>query len=469
VSERTGSATTDSPSARLAQLTDPAVFTVRPEAIEFAVWMVADSLSVAIAGARLESDVVRAVGRTMSRQSGVGRCAAFPIGKRLAPGAAAAVNACAVHSIDFDDSYMAGGVKAHFSASIIPTALAVAEDIDATGAAFLDAVVRGFEVAARLGHALTPAVVDRWHPTGVIGVVGCAAAAGSLLGLRGDAAEMALGLAADHAAGTRFCLASGDATKSLHAAFAAHDGMLSAHMAADGVAGPLGFLDGLKGFCETYIGSVPALTFPGDADGRALIELNCTKFFPVMHALHAAADVAVAVAARHPVTSPMEIREIEVTQSTTHATFGAYYEPETELAARLSLPYTMAATLLDGACGLDQFTAARLADPQFRSLLGRVRITGSAELERNYGGRVASSVRVVYADGSVEEGFGADPLGFPERPATPQQRLQKARSLLTRVMSVGDADALIATIRALASASSLGPLTDLLLQKGVLP
>lgn len=458
------------PSSQLAKLIEPGGFTVQPQAVDFALWMVLDTLTVAIAGSRLESNVVRSVGTTMTRMSGEGTSAAFAIGRRLSPAAAAAVNACAVHSIDFDDSYMAGGVKAHFSSSIIPTAMAVAEEIGANGAQFLDAVVRGFEVAARLGHALAPAVVERWHPTGVVGVVGCGAAASALLGLSGVTAEMALGLAADHASGTRFCLASGDATKSLHAAFAAHDGIVSAHMAADGVAGPRGFIEGVKGFSETYIGRVPDLfSFEAEPGGRALIELNCTKFFPVMHALHAMAEVAESIAARRPVISPDEIAKIVVTQSTTHATFGAYYEPETELAARLSLPFTVAATLLDGVCTIDQFTVARLSDSSFRALMQRVHIVGSAEIEHDYGSRVASRVTVTYADGSVEEGFAADPLGFPDRPATAEQRLTKATALLRRSMTNDESDELISAIRAVPTMKSLRPLTELLMQRGLLP
>ena len=457
------------PSSRLAALIGTGSFAVRPEAVDFAVWMVLDSLTVGLAGAQLESDVVQRVATTMARLSGDGSSAAFPIGRRLAPSAAAAVNACAVHSIDYDDSYMAGGVKAHFSASIIPAAMAVAEDVNATGVQFLDAVVRGFEVAARLGHAITPSVVERWHPTGVVGVLGCAAATASLLGLSGEQAEISLGLAADHASGSRFCLASGDATKSLHAAFAAHDGIVSAYMAHDGVPGPIGFLDGANGFCETYLGHVPDLSFPADFNGRALIELNSTKFFPVMHALHAATEVAQTIAALRPVDSPDEIARIVVTQSTTHARFGAYFDPETKLAARLSLPYAIAATLVDGVCTIDQFTTARLVDPVFRSLMHRVRIEPSEEIEREFGSRVASGVEVTYVDGSVEAGFAADPLGFPERPATADQRLIKAHTLLERAMTANEADTIISLIRTIPTMTSLRPLTDLLLQRGLLP
>ena len=454
------------PGARLARLVEPDGFAVTEAARQFAVWMVLDSLTVALAGARMESATVRAAGATFARYGAAGPAAAFPIGQRLAAPSAAAVNACAVHSIDFDDSYMAGGVKAHFSASIVPTAFAVGEEEGATGVQVLDAIVRGFEVAARLGHALSPSVVERWHPTGVVGVVGCAAAAASLLGLSGHAAEMALGLGADHAAGTRFCLASGDATKSLHAAFAAHDGIVAARMANDGVAGPTGFLDGLKGFCETYLGAVPSLEFRGLDDGRALIELNCTKFYPVMHALHAAVDVAIGIGIDHPVQGPREIDEIVVTQSTTHARFGAYWDPETELAARLSLPYAVAIAVLERTCGVDQFRRDRLGEQDFRALLHRVRIEGSDELESTYGSRVASSVRVRFADGAIAEGFAVDPLGFPERPATDAQRLDKAGRLALRVMPAGGAELLIDTVRSLPYLEKLTPLTDLLIRTG---
>jgi hypothetical protein len=51
-----------------------------------------------------------------------------------------------------------------------------------------------------------------------------------------------------------------------------------------------------------------------------------------MHALHAAMEVAEAIADRKPVTSPSQITQIVDTQSATHATFGANHEPETELA-----------------------------------------------------------------------------------------------------------------------------------------
>lgn len=448
-------------SHRLARLVaEPDECIVDAAALEWATWMVLDSVSVAIAGSRLARETTLRTANVFAALVANGRAVAWPIGRRLSPAGAAASNATAIHSIDFDDSYMAGGVKAHFSASIVPTALAVAEDEGRSGRDALNAIVRGFEVAARLGHLVSPSMVERWHPTGTLGVVGCAATTASLFGLDVNTTERALGLAADHAAGTRFCLAAGDATKSLHAAFAAHDGIAAATMARGGIDGPLGFFEGLKGYVESYTTAEAEAAWDDVGRGRPLIELNCTKFFPVMHALHAAVAVGLELAASHPVASSREIAEITVVQSTTHASFGAYWSPETELAARLSLPFAIGATLLEGACGVDQFRRSLLDDTEFRALVQRVRIEPSASIEQEYGSRVASEVRVRWTDGTQGSGFAADPLGFPERPALPAQRISKARALCNRVMSEAETDELIEMLRTIAEMPRLDSLAD---------
>lgn len=81
------------PGARLARLVEPDGFAVTEAARRFAVWMVLDSLTVALAGSRMESDTVRAAGTTFARYAAAGRAAAFPNGQRLAAPSAAAINA----------------------------------------------------------------------------------------------------------------------------------------------------------------------------------------------------------------------------------------------------------------------------------------------------------------------------------------------------------------------------------------
>jgi 2-methylcitrate dehydratase PrpD len=97
--------------------------------------------------------------------------------RRCAAPEAAWLNGVAAHALDFDDVALRG----HPSAVLVPAILAEAEEIDATGSAMLDAYVAGYEVWANL--------VDRekdmhhtkgWHPTGVFGAIGAAAACAAL-------------------------------------------------------------------------------------------------------------------------------------------------------------------------------------------------------------------------------------------------------------------------------------------------
>ena len=73
----------------------------------------------------------------------------------------------------------------HPGVAMIPAALAVAEELQASPAALLGAIVAGYEVTMRVGNALNPAsaYARGFHPTGVAGVFGATVAAGRLLGL----------------------------------------------------------------------------------------------------------------------------------------------------------------------------------------------------------------------------------------------------------------------------------------------
>ena len=156
------------------------------------------------------------------------------------------------------------------------------------------------------------------------------------------------------------------------------------------------------------------------------------------------------------------MREIVITQSTTHAKFGTARHPTTPLGARLSLPFTAAVTLLDGRCAFPQFDTSRLADAAVRALSDKVRIEGSAALEASHPDRIASEVQVVFADGRTVSRFIADPKGTPLHRANFADVETKARALLAPIASEAAADALIHAVATLAGSPSLVPLSDAL-------
>src|SRR5690606_15378426 len=112
---------------------------------------------------------------------------------RLAPRDAAIVHGYLCHGLDFDDTHVAGIV--HPAASVLPAVLSTAAHVGASGQAMVTAFVIGIEAAARLGMVARGSFHQvGFHPTGVIGVFGCALAAGRLMGLNEEQLAMAQGI-----------------------------------------------------------------------------------------------------------------------------------------------------------------------------------------------------------------------------------------------------------------------------------
>src|SRR3989442_10592525 len=176
------------------------------------------------------------------------------IGAGLASGAAwaALANGTAAHAIEMDDVTTESSL--HPGVAVVPAALAVAEERAADGAAFLAAVVAGYEVTIRVGNALNPASAYRrgFHPTGVAGAFGAAVAAGRLLGLDAAGLTHAIGIAGTLAAGSLEYLSDGAWTKRLNAGWAAHAGVVAAGLARGGLTGPATALDGPLGVLHAY-------------------------------------------------------------------------------------------------------------------------------------------------------------------------------------------------------------------------
>lgn len=101
-------------------------------------------------------------------------------GRRSAPETTAMLSAIAACCLELDEGnkYAAGHPAAH----VVFAAIAAVRlrDRQVSGAAFLSAVVAGYEVAARFGHAT--ALDPGWHPHGHWGATGAACAATMLLG-----------------------------------------------------------------------------------------------------------------------------------------------------------------------------------------------------------------------------------------------------------------------------------------------
>ncbi|MGX5805182.1 MmgE/PrpD family protein [Bradyrhizobium sp. Arg314] len=89
----------------------------------------------------------------LARIDSGGPSTVFGTSLRFHPANAAHANAHSVSMLSLDDSFVLFG---HPGASIIPAALAVAEEVDSSGKELIAAIVGGYEMSLRLGTAIRP-------------------------------------------------------------------------------------------------------------------------------------------------------------------------------------------------------------------------------------------------------------------------------------------------------------------------
>ncbi len=359
----------------------------------------------------------------------------FPNTRASAAGAALA-NGVASHILELDDVHK--GSTLHGAAPIIPAALAVAEREQSDGRAFLLAVALGYEAALRIGEAVNPSHYRFWHPTGTAATFGAAAAAGSLLRL--DAIRMldAMGTAGTQASGLWEFNADAAMSKHLHPGKAAFNGVLSADFAGQGFSGATRILEGERGFFRATSADHDATRVTDGLGKRWKVSENCYKLHSCCGHTHTAIDTALDLRARLGWAGGDvldQVREIRI------STYGPGYEivrepnPGTPYQAKFSLAYVVAAALLEGQVGLEQFADDRftpdgVAETGIAALLPRILIDVDPALTVRYPEAWPARLRLALADGRIIEARADYPRGNPENPVPLETLEAKAQGLI---------------------------------------
>ena len=378
----------------------------------------------------------------------------FGAGRASAPGAALA-NGVASHILELDDVHK--GSTLHPAAPIIPAALAVAERERADGRAFLLAVALGYDAALRIGEAVNPSHYHYWHPTGTAATFGAAVAAGALLGL--NAAQMldALGSAGTQAAGLWEFNADGAMSKSLHPDKAALNGVLAADLARLGFTGATRILEGERGFFRATATDADPTRITEELGSHWKIEENCYKLYSCCGHTHTAIDTAIDLRSELSWTGHEAVNRVA---SMEIQTYGPGYaivremNPRTPYQAKFSLAYVVAAALLEGWVGLDQFSPDRFSpdgvrQPAIAALLKRTTVTVSPELTALYPAAWPARLTLRLADGQTVSGGSDYPRGNPENPVSTAALEDKFRALVTPRLGADKAEQALALVHRL--------------------
>ena len=386
-----------------------------------------DWIGVALAGS-IEPPS-RIIASIIKEMAGRKEAAVIGMGFRTSCPNAALVNGVMGHSIELDDIHEEAII--HPAAPVMPAALAMAEREDVCGKKLITAVTLGYEVEIRIGRAVIPSHYEFWHPTGTCGSFGAAAAAGKLLGLDEKCMATAFGIAGTGAAG--LVEVFGTMSKPFNAGRAAMSGVMAALLAQRGFTSSTRILEAERGYLQAT-----AVTFDIESITKALgSDFEATKNIFKRHGscghTHGAIDAVLEIVERHEIKTDDISKILVGTYPIAVSTAGERYEPGTSDDAKFSLPYCVAAALIYGKVGLEEFSAEKLALPKILDLTERVEVFVDPEFADARLG--PAKVRISTKRGGEYQSRVEKPKGYPENPLTKTELETKFKALSSRVFA----------------------------------
>jgi 2-methylcitrate dehydratase PrpD len=324
-----------------------------------------DCVGVMIAGSG--EDAVRILTATLSAPPGE---STVTFGQSSAPALQAAlINGTAAHALDYDDVAHRG----HPSAVLVPAILAEAQAVGASGKDMVTAYAAGYETWAELVRREPDQYHEKgWHPTGIFGAIGAAAACASLRKLDADKAAHAIALGASQSAGVMANF--GTMCKPFHAGRSAQSGVLAARLAANGfTASPDAF--------EHPQGFLAAVSPKGRFDVESPIEAGTNwtilkaklgiKKYPLCYCTHRALDAVLDLIKATPI-DPHTVTSVAVSTSRNNTRILRNHSPQTALEGKFSMEFAMACALITGRAGLAELRDDFVQSDQVQSLMKRV-------------------------------------------------------------------------------------------------
>jgi 2-methylcitrate dehydratase PrpD len=335
-------------------------------------------------------------------------------GPTLHAPAAALANGALAHAFE-SDNLTKPGAGVHPGATLLPPALAIAQERGNSGRELITAVVAGFEVMYRIGYATKHSNESRgFHAPGTTGPFGAAVAAGVLLHLDVAAMTNALGIAGSLAGGLMEFARSGTGAmvKRLHLGRAAEAGVLAASLAADGFTGPTSVIEGEAGFLKVFCTEWDlADVTRGLGSDYATLKL-CLKRFPVHMTAQTGVQAVLELQAEHGFTGA-QVDRVTVAGNERMATINNIRNPTDIMMAQYSIPFCVALALFRDPRDPASFDDSALAAPEIRAMCGRVAVIVADPPTKVAG---ASIVTILLKDGRSLSREVDEFNGTPARP-----------------------------------------------------
>ncbi len=417
-----------------------------------------DSIGCALGGYHTKD--VRIVRNLYHDMGGTEEATVIGFGDKIPAVNATLVNSLMIRALDFNDIYWKED-PSHPS-DLIPAALSMAEMVGASMEDVITAIVLAYEFEQRLCEFAVPGIRERkWHHATLTQFVS-PIVAGKILGLTVDQMVNAIGISGSHSH-TIGCPTAGKLTmmKNTVDPMATQAGVFAALMAKRGYTGTEAVFEGKEGFMDCFLGFNPKenKVEPQNMKGRDGISewkwnidklignlgqsykiLECSmKAFPTEALTHTHLSATLKVITKNNISYD----QIESVTLTTLAQ--AYdilfdphkYRPESRETADHSLPYCIAAALVDHKVTTQSFSDEKLNDPRIWEVIDRIKGEPSIEFEKMFPAKQPSRVVVKTKDNREFSEYLEYPKGDPREPMTMEDLDNKFDALSSQLLIAG--------------------------------
>lgn len=376
-----------------------------PEVVEKAKTCILDLMGVSVCSYGHINSVVAAKGAKAGGNKGKARV--WMTGDRLRALDAVLANSVVSHCILQDDWHEQS--HTHIGATVVPTAIAVGEELGSTGKEVLMAVVIGYDMEDRAGCLSVPAFLRGFRPSALYSYFGGAAVTGRLMKLSREQMTNAIACAGSAAGGVLQTYNDGSMEWSYQEGFGARGGILAATLAAAGLSGSMNIFEGINGINKAYAGTTEGQEQAlKDLGTKFQIMETCFKRFAAGGANHGSAAVAWELRRRHKIDHK-RIREIrvDIPYRGTHERMNyaalPYAGPFNTIdQALISKPFAIGAVLIEG--NLTFNTVKRLQkDPELERLAKAIKLKEADDIN---GWNLRMEIEM--EDGTIHRGDGKD-------------------------------------------------------------
>jgi len=421
-----------------------------------------DCLGAALAG--VPEPVSQTITGYVTKLGGPPQASVFGAGLKVSVADAALANGSIAHALDYDDC----GVKiGHPSVLVLPAVLSLGEHLGASGQDILTAYILGLEIEGKLAlYADFKLMQARLNHQTWYGSIGAAAACAKLLKLDVAKTRMALGIAGNFACG--LSANHGSMAGAMAAGNACRNGVIAALMAQAGITANADIIEAKNGFYDTLVG-------PGHYDAERMAESLGNPFYidspgiglkkyPSCYHTHRALDGVFQLLGEH-LLSDRDIAEVDVGTSERAMRVLAFTEPATPYQAKFSMPYCIAAAVVDHQVTLETFTDHKFQDRNIVEARKKVHLSfpdvpiwpGLADVgpDTEF---VGNPVTIRTTDGRSYSARVDIPRGDPALPLTDDELLDKYRDCASSQLRSDDMERSVGLILGLEKVANVGTL-----------